>query len=118
MGCYRNETICIFRRDDKDLEFSVDDGKGNPVDISEVQSIEWKMARNVNAVPVISKSWPDDIVIDGTGTKFTVPLSSADTDVDPGSYYHEAQIVSGDGDTYTVQYGSIRIRQDLINGGS
>ena len=119
MSCYSFGTICIFRNDTKTLEFAVDDGNGNAVDISDVQSIKFQVALRAGSAALISKERPGDILIDGTNTKFLVPLESSDTgSLSPGAYYAEAEIVNGDGDVFTVAFGRIRIREDLINGGS
>ena len=49
--------------------------------------------------------------------RFVVHLSETDTDLEPGNYYHEAEVINESEDVATVCQGSMTITLAVIGGG-
>lgn len=103
--------------------FTITDGRRVPVDLSDVTSIIWVLARNNKSTPLVTKTlegngcatieidgfWHIDVNLHEEDTKPTDP----DTKALVGSYYHECQ-VKRPGLTDTPFNGTLTIVQDLI----
>ena len=112
-----SQDIDLFQGDDLRVICTVRDQSGALVDISEAQSIRYAVARGVNAVPVIEKSLNNGIEL-ANSSAFFFDLDSAETLPLSGGYYHEAEVVTDQGLTYTTLSGSIRFRSALIEAGT
>lgn len=113
MACIANSDICIFAGDDLRIEVEVKDQYGNQVDITTVTSITWKVANTPTSAPIVTKTFTTDISISPLDT-FVFNLVPADTTSLSGRYYHEAEIVTSTGKTYTVLTGYLTVKNSLI----
>jgi len=93
----------IWAGDDVEMTFTVDD-----MDDLTGSTIKWKLGD-----ALIEKSTEDGITVDGD--QFTVILDSTDTQLDPGTYIHEAEILDVDGRYSTVAQGYITIKPTIIS---
>ena len=116
-GLLRNLRIEISAGDDLRVFVSVEDQNGNPVDILEAQSIRWWAARTVNGPPVIQKSLDDGVTINAP-TEFYFDIESSESAPLSRAYYFEAEVITDEGLTYTVQSGTMFVYPSLIPSGA
>lgn len=133
-----NQNLVVFRGDALRIRVPVTDLDGNPVDVSGAENVIWMCSSEVDGAADITKEYvTGDIQIGGTD-EFTVTLTGSDTaaltetvywpdyrsatenQIDrrsiESSYYHEARIIRGDGNPYTVVSGRLFVRSSLIEG--
>ena len=104
----------MFQGDDLRVICTVRDQTGQLVDISNAQSIRWQAAPRVNDAPVIEKSLGNGLSI-SSPTGFTFDITSAESAPLSGQYYHEAEVVTDQGLTYTALFGTLIIDRALID---
>lgn len=106
--CIPNTTLCIPRGDYRRIIVSIVDDAGAAVDVSGFSSVEYGIATNVDAVPVISKSLGSGIVLGGDNASVVITLTEADTKLIPQEYvYHELRLTNGT-EGQTVMAGTLR----------
>lgn len=105
----------VYQGNDRDVRITV----RNPltkvaVDITDA-TIQWRAVTTLKKTVAISKSTSSGISItDGEAGQFTVTLSNTDTALDPGDYYHEAEVTFTDTKVGTVIRGIMTIDPTLI----
>lgn len=79
-------------------------------------TMTWALADTAGATARLTKTSADgDITVGGASSNVaTVTLTAADTAGLAGVYVHELQVVDGDGKTYTVYQGTLRITPDVV----
>ena len=98
-----------------ELLVTVRDAEGAVVNITEATAVRWglfRMAPGVNPVGAVllSKSLGSGIAItNGAGGQFTVTIANGETGAFAGTYYHEAEVIDGDGRVSTVLRGQFVI---------
>ncbi len=103
----------MFQGDDLRVIISVYDTQGSPVDITDAQSIIWKLARSPDDVALLTKSLGSGITVNNP-TSFYFDIESAETLALFGQYYHEAEIITDQGLKYTGISGHVTIKKTLI----
>jgi len=106
----------ITKGDTKLIDVSVtEQSDGTPTTITS-STIAWKVAKSIRTSAVISKTTASGISItSGSGGTFRITLDAADTSsLDPGDYYHEAQITFADSEVATVLKGIMTIEPGLV----
>ncbi len=100
----------MWQGDHKVLTFTVAD-----VETLEGATIRWATAYLSPYKPVaVEKAGQMDGAERNT---FTVILNTADTaDLDPGTYYHEAEVVDAAGNKSTVAVGTMTLHPTLLKG--
>jgi len=102
----------MWQGETKLLIIHVEDGQGDPVDITG-SSIVWVMQRQTynTTQPRIEKSTPIGIdVLDGPAGIFQVRLDPADTlGLPAGNYLHEAEVTDSGGQVSVVTIGCVRL---------
>jgi hypothetical protein len=99
--------------DDLRIVIDVYDTDGHPVDISTATSIKWAMAKNQNSTKLIERELGVNLSI-ASPISFFFDIESADTELLSGNFYHEAEIVTDTGLTYTGVSGQFKIKKTLI----
>lgn len=116
MSWISNANICLFRGDDLRVIARVVDQAGEEMDIQDVTSIRWWAAKSASAPPLIQKSLGDGISLGGPNV-FFFDLAPVDTEeLTPGTFYHEAEVITAQGRTYTILSGRLTIQRDLVRG--
>ena len=109
------QNFTMWAGDTKEITFTITDAT-NLVGAS----AKWGLSLHTAMNPLlISKSSTDatQIVIDSTGTTFTVYLLSSETaDLSETVYYHEAEVEDVAGNLCTVSVGEITMQSDLVGG--
>lgn len=113
MSCISNSDLCMHSGDDLQVIIEVRDQDGQLVDISDAQDITWSLSNSPTTAAIVTKSLGVDISI-ASPTTFVFDLVPADTSALNGSYYHEAEIITSSGLTYTVLNGRVTIKPTLI----
>ncbi len=118
-----NQDITHWRGDSRVITIGpIKDGNGEFVDLTGA-SARWWMGKNVNATGAdiyVQKSDGHGLVIDGDtagGWSLIITLAPGDTEnltVKLGTFYHEAEVVDGDGDVSTVTTGKFILKPTLI----
>jgi hypothetical protein len=111
-----NQNFTMTAGDSKTINVPVvTPADGLPSDITGA-TITWKASKSFVKTPILSKSTAAGIAItNGTGGIFTITLAAADTvSVDPGDYYHEAQVTYSNGEVATVMRAVMTIEPALI----
>lgn len=105
----------LYQGTTRQLDVLIIDAAALPVDLSAVTAIDWQMAANAWAVPVIIKSLADGITItDEPGGMIAIALLPVDTESLPcGRYYHECRITE---DTHITKVftGHVTLLRDMI----
>lgn len=109
--------------DTRTLVVPVDDGAGGVVSLDNC-TVQWRLARGVNAPTALIEKSTDDpespagvTIVPPTGDglwSFEVRLDPGDTEALKGSFYHEAQIIDEIGEISTVLRGAAKILPALI----
>lgn len=111
--CPQKINFCTRQRNDLQVEFTVHDEEGNPVDLTDAQEITWQLSQNVGSVALIEKTLTGATITVNTPNSFIFDI--ADTEIDfSGSHYHEAQIVTDQGFEYTAVQGRVKIDRTQI----
>lgn len=114
-GCTSFENFCIVQGDSLRVVASVYDQSRDEVDIQDVDSIRWWLARSVRHEPVIRKGGVHGGINLGGPNVFYFDLFPAETaPLAPGNYYHEAEVITRSGHVYTVMMGNLQVRPQLI----
>jgi len=113
MTCCNRQNICMKQGDDLSVIVSVVDGSGLPIDITDAESIKWSAARSVNSVAILEKSIGDGITVNSP-TTFIFDITSAESELMSGNYYHEVEIINNTGLVYTPLFGQLVIQKTLI----
>lgn len=107
----------MWQGDHKVLAFTVVD-----VESLEGATIRWAAAYLSPYKPVAVEK-AGQMMMDGGGdggaerNAFTVTLKTADTEnLDPGTYYHEAEVVDAAGNKSTVAVGAMTLHPTLLKG--
>jgi hypothetical protein len=107
----------ITKGDTKLIDVSVtEQSDGTPTVITGA-AISWKVAKSIRSTAVISKATSGSgiSITSGTGGTFRITLDAADTSsLNPGDYYHEAQITFADSEVATVLKGVMTIEPGLV----
>lgn len=103
-------------RVDQDYEFILD-ANGNKIPKSIVGvTAQYAIARKIGDTPVISKSSPASgiVLTDPENGVMQITVPKEDTSSLLGTYWHEVQVIDGDGNRTTVGQGRITFRPQLI----
>lgn len=89
------KTITIVAGEDVTITFTaIKNAAGSTIDFTGASSATYKVSSTAGGgTSVLSKTIGSGIST--PGTSFTVTLSDSDTDITPGSYYHECKITVG-----------------------
>lgn len=109
----QNFSFEVTEGNDLRIYSEVRDEDNELVDISAAQKLRWEVARTTTDEPVIVKTLADDIVLT-SDSAFYFDLDAADTEGVNGGFYHELELVTDGGKTYTILYGRLYIRPALI----
>lgn len=116
------QNIRVFRGDALRVWVPVRDPAGNRIDLSGVTDIKWAVATGVDAtVAELQKTYTGGDITLPHAYKLVFLLSGADTaaltDTGNGTgYYHEARVIRGDGNPYTILTGRLYVRPSLNEG--
>lgn len=111
----KSHDFYVRQGDDLRIIVEVSDQDGDPVNLQDVQEIRWAAASDIGAAVDIKKKLTDTTIELGAANAFFFDLTPADTvGVPAGKYYHEAEIVTDQGKTYTVLHGTMRIVRQLV----
>lgn len=103
----RNQDFEMWAGDNKWVTFTVED-LSNLTDYT----IRWGISRFVGGSKTLLKEVPAH---DVTGNIFTVKLIPEDTkELDPRTYYHEAEITSPNGEISTVSVGKMTLHHTIL----
>lgn len=92
--------------------FTVENGAGTPIDISQSSEISWVARRAADSAPIVTKlktTGGITFVTDGTDGKFQVVLAKADTTDLTGFYLHQAVVTDAFDQPSTVATGRISV---------
>src|SRR6516162_2911559 len=117
------QNIEHWRGNSLTIEIKVADESGLPIDLSSVVA-KWCFARSAQAkaagdIFVEKSNAPGggitiNLETDGFNWMFIV-LHSTDTEnVTPGNYYHEAEIIDGAGNIFTVAVGKFKLQPAVL----
>lgn len=106
-----NQNFELFQGDTKDLEITVEDGEGNPLDLTG-STIEWRLFRTIRDAVLIEKTLAGGgiEITNEPGGVFVVHLSSEDTRDLNGKFQHEASVTDVRGYTATILTGFVTAR--------
>jgi hypothetical protein len=118
-----SQNVEHWRGNSLTIEIRVADANGQPIDISPVTA-KWCMARSAQAklagdVFVQKTTAPSGGIAiepqtDGFNWMF-VTLKPIDTEnVTPGNYYHEAEVIDGAGNIFTVAVGKFKLQPAVL----
>lgn len=102
-----------------EIEVTVRNEAGSPVDISDCTSIRYAISalskqQGPTGDALLTKSLGSGVAItNGPAGIFIVTIDSGDTDAMAGTYYHEAEIID-EGKVSTVFTGTISIARQLL----
>lgn len=114
MSCAKSDIRCLTIGDDLRVFITVNDSQGNPIDITDANSIEYQMFKNYGSPTVITKVLGTDLVVNGTN-QFYFDLTAAETaTLSRGQYKHEAQVITAGNQTYTVVRGTVTMLPQQI----
>ena len=107
----------LFQGDHETIAFEITDASGDPIDLSGV-GITWALATTSRADdPTLEATRDAGItVIDAAAGRFDVELDSSETaTLVPRSWYHEVELVDGNGDVTTVFTDQLSVRATVID---
>jgi hypothetical protein len=103
----------IFTGDTKNYTLTFTDSDDNPLDLT--GAAVWytvkERASDLDTSALIQKKITSHT--DATGGVTLLSLSATDTDIDPGDYVYDFQLVSASGEITTLTNGIIKFRQDI-----
>jgi hypothetical protein len=117
------QDITIYAGDGAVPVFAIQDGSGAPVDLSNGPTIEWVLARDLAAIPVLTKTIGNGVTIlpDGTSPpttgksgRFSVTITGTDTAPLRGNYLHRARVTSLTDMPMTVTLGRFIVPGALL----
>ena|SRR6516162_513691 len=117
------QNIEHWRGNSLTIEIKVADENGNPIDLSAVEA-KWCFARSAQAKAIgdifvektndVGGGITIDPQTDGFNYLF-VTLKPIDTEnVTPGNYYHEAEVIDGAGNIFTVAVGKFKLQPAVL----
>lgn len=113
----RNQNFELWAGDNKTLSFTANDENSSALDITG-NTIRWSLARTPYEAALIEKSTTGGStqvnITSSTAGTFEVTLNSSDSSSLRGVYYHEAHIIDGDSDEYTIAIGHATLTRSLI----
>src|SRR5678815_504970 len=100
----------LYQGTTRTLDIDIIDENEQPVDLSTITAVEWRMAPNSYAVATLSKSLGSGITItDALAGKIAITILPGDTENMPcGRYYHECRLAE-DTNTSKVFTGHITL---------
>ncbi len=107
------QNLELWAGDHKKLVFIFE----HPINLAEgVDTVKWAMSASNKSNPVVEKSSDNgSSEVEVKKDRFIVKLVPGDSEnLDPGVYYHEAELTDGDGNISTVAVGEIRLRSTII----
>jgi hypothetical protein len=117
------QNITHWRGNSVTIEIRAADKSGNPIDVTDTQA-KWCMARSAQAklagdIFVEKDNSPSGGIVVAPQTDgfeyLVVTLNPADTEnVAPGNYYHEAEIIDGAGNVFTIAVGKFRLQPAVL----
>jgi hypothetical protein len=109
-----NQNAFIRRGDTASIDVTLTDAAGEPYDVNGIGGeLKYRIARNWHTPEneaLVLKSLGNGIT--AAGNIATVEISEADSDLDPGVYYHELKIIKTP-DVSTAMTGTVIIRKAL-----
>ena len=107
--------FCVHQGDDLRVLVEVVDQDDEDMSVQDVQEITWALAKNVDQPILVEKKFTEGQVHLGGPSIFYFDIEPDDTDgLEPGYYYHEAEVVTYQGRRYTVMVGIVKIDPQLI----
>lgn len=115
------QNFSLFAGDGKLLAVTIIGEGGEPVPLSRVSGVTWKLGRTARSVPILTKTVgagvrivADDADPGGANCgRLDVQLTSGDTQSLEGEYVHECQIVDAYGATSVIFYGRANVAPSL-----
>lgn len=113
-------TFSMHSGDTKRLNFTLLDGTGQPLDITDA-AVRWQCSRYRNgkfsSTPALTKTVNNGIeVTDEFNGLLTVFLYPEDTEEISGEFYHELQVTDASGDIATPFVGTFVVNKSLVKG--
>lgn len=107
------ERIQIIRRDDVKLTVTITDDEGNPLNLTgaKVYFTVKRNKRDTDAQAVITQEVTTHI--DPVNGVTEVDLTAEQTDLEPRSYFFDVQVKDSSDRIRSINYGLIRIKQDV-----
>lgn len=101
--------------DDLVIEVTVQDGSGEPLSLSGLQSAKFDIATAPGEDPLVSKSLGAGVAVtDASIGRLNVTLDASDTEGMSGAFEYELEVVDASGKRQTPVYGRIRFRLAVI----
>jgi hypothetical protein len=107
----RNQNFEMFCGDTREIVVTVRDASGSAIDLTGA-TVLWTLSRSDRCDAEVSKSSPSEgiVLTSAASGQFTITLDADDTeDLDPGDYYHEAEVTDSSGRVSTVLTGRARL---------
>ena len=102
----------MYAGDSKTLTILISDQAGDPVDVSDADSITYSIFSS-SATAKATKTLADGITV--VTSTVTVALAPADTAaLSAGEYTHELQVVTAALEVYTAMQGKLTVRRSYI----
>lgn len=108
----------MYQGDSKRLHFTITDGSGAPLDISDA-AVTWQASKGSTSrfslTPVLTKAIGAGLTItDELNGALVVELLPADTENLRGSFYYELEIQDASGDVATAATGQFTVKPSLV----
>ncbi len=110
MDSHSRRAIAVFRGDSLEVDISVVDSAGSPVDLTDAVAKFTVRRREDDTDTLLEKSLE---IYDPSAGKMRLSLSPTDTDLDPASYPADIQITFSDGRVKTVWKSSLKVQWDV-----
>lgn len=112
----KKQNIQIAQHDDVDVQISMLDAVGNPLDISGFASLTWIVAENVKGDMLITKTTTNGSLLLPNATTAIASLTSAETGaLQAGNLYHELRGINSGGEQQTMMAGSFAVEDTRIS---
>ncbi len=107
------QNITIYRGDDVTFQITFKDNSGTAVDITGATLYFTAKTNNDDAdgSAVIQSS--NSTLSDPSNGIGEAVLSNSDTDVTPGKYFYDIQIITAGGEITTAMIGKVTVKQDI-----
>ena len=109
-----NQNIKLYRGDTAQVAVTLTQADGSPFDPSINAVLKWRLTDNAHSSEDeahVRKELGEGITL-AAGGVINILLTAADTDLDPGLYYHELKIFD-EGDVATAMTGFLVVRHAL-----
>jgi hypothetical protein len=109
-----NQNVKIYRGNSATLNVTLETAEGGAYVPAPGDEVKYRLSRNATspeAEALVSKDLVSGITI--LASVATIELSSDNTDLEPGIYYHELKIIDPPSDVSTAMVGTVIIKPAL-----